>query len=56
MPDYQSAFVEALLDPAKPVPAGLVRPDGLPAGRRFDIYRNNVVVALIEALGEAFPV
>ena len=56
MPDYQGAFVEALLDPAKPVPAGLVRPDGLPAGRRFDIYRNNVVVALIEALGEAFPV
>ena len=56
MPDYQHAFADALLDPAKPVPAGLVRPDGLPAGRRFDIYRNNVVVALIEALGEAFPV
>ena len=56
MPDYQHAFADALLDPAKPVPAGLIRPDGLPAGRRFDIYRNNVVVALIEALGEAFPV
>ncbi len=38
------------------MPPGLVRPDGLPAGRRFDVYRNNVVVALIEALGEAFPV
>ena len=56
MPDYQDAFTEALLDPARPPPPGLVRPDGRPAGRRFDIYRNNVVVALIEALGEAFPV
>ena len=56
MPDYQRAFSEALLDPAKPVPAGLVRPDGNPAGRRFDIYRNNVVTAHTEALGEAFPV
>ena len=56
MPDYQHAFSEALLDPAKPVPAGLVRPDGLPAWRRFGIYRNNVVVTLTEALGEAFPV
>ncbi len=56
MPDWQGAFAEALLDPAKPPPPGLVRPDGRPAGRRFDIYRNNVVVALIEALGEAFPV
>ena len=56
MPDWQGAFAEALLDPAKPAPPGLVRPDGRPAGRRFDIYRNNVVVALVEALGEAFPV
>ena len=56
MADYQHVFAEALLDPARPVPPGLVRPDGRPAGRRFDIYRNNVVVALVEALGEAFPV
>ena len=56
MPEWQGAFAEALLDPARPPPPGLVRPDGRPAGRRFDIYRNNVVVALIEALGEAFPV
>ncbi len=56
MPDYQGAFAEALLDPGRPAPPGLVRPAGRPAGRRFDIHRNNVVVALVEALGEAFPV
>ena len=56
MADYQHAFADALLDPSKPVPASLVGPDGGEVGRRFDIYRNNVVVALIEALGEAFPV
>ena len=56
MADGQDAFAQALLDPARPAPEGLVRPDGRPAGRRFDIYRNNVTVALVEALGEAFPV
>ena len=56
MPDYQDAFADALLDPAKPAPPGLIRPDGQAPGRRFDIYRNNVVVSLTEALAEAFPV
>ena len=56
MSDGQRAFARALLDPARAVPAGLLGPDGAPAGRRFDIYRNNVVTSLIEALGEAFPV
>ncbi len=56
MPDYQHSFAEAVLDPGKPAPAGLIGPDGEPAARRFDIYRNNVVVSLIEALAEAFPV
>ncbi len=56
MPDWQGIFAGALLDPDRHPPPGLIRPDGCAAGRRFDIYRNNVVVALIEALGEAFPV
>lgn len=52
----QSAFTEALLDPARPVPPGLVGPGGAPAGKRFSVYRNNVAVSLTEALRTAFPV
>ncbi|MBS8228471.1 HvfC/BufC N-terminal domain-containing protein, partial [Vannielia litorea] len=52
----QSAFHTALLAPDAPVPDGLVDPKGRPAGKRFDVYRNNVVVSLSEALAEAFPV
>lgn len=51
----QRAFVEALLDPDRAVPPGLVGPDGQPSARRFAIYRNNVVAGLAEALGQAYP-
>ena len=51
----QSAFVAALLDPALPVPLGLVDPAGLPAGKRFDVYRNNVAGGLTSALETGFP-
>lgn len=52
----QSDFRESILDPARPVPTGLIDPEGRAAGKRFDVYRNNVVVSLSNALSEAFPV
>lgn len=52
----EAEFAAALLDPRRPVPAGLIRPDGQPAGRRFAVYRNNIAVGLTEALRAGFPV
>ncbi len=52
----QSDFTSAVLDPAAAVPAGLINPDGAPAAKRFDVYRNNVAVGLSDALEAAFPV
>lgn len=53
--ERQRDFATALLDPARAVPDGVVGPDALPSARRFGVYRNNIVVGLIEALRAAFP-
>ncbi len=52
----QTEFTDALLNPDLAIPEGLVDHMGRPAGKRFDVYRNNVVVSLIDAMETAFPV
>jgi hypothetical protein len=49
------AFAPALLDPDLAIPGGMVGPDGKPAPKRFSVYRNNVIVSLMEALAETYP-
>lgn len=53
--ERQRHFAAALLDPDRPVPPGLVGPDRQPSEKRFNVYRNNVVAGLVEALKAAFP-
>lgn len=52
----QSQMRRAILDASEAVPEGLVDEAGRPAGKRFDVYRNNVAVSLTEAMEVAFPV
>lgn len=52
----QRLFATALLDPDAPCPAGLTAWNDSDPARRFAVYRNNVVVSLIDALADTFPV
>jgi hypothetical protein len=54
--DMQDEFAEALLSATTPVPSSLKGASVRRANRRFAVYRNNVAVSLIEALGARFPV
>lgn len=53
---HQPPFIDALLAPAAPRPEGLLDGSGRAAGRRFDVYRNNVAVSLSDAVKTGFPV
>ncbi|HYP58719.1 MAG TPA: DNA-binding domain-containing protein [Beijerinckia sp.] len=54
--DLQCDFAEALRDPSKPLPMGLVSQNSHGLEQRFAVYRNNVAIGLIEALEARFPV
>jgi len=56
MSNLADEFTLALLDPTQKMPGGLIDGAAQPAGRRFDVYRNNVAVSLTEALRMGFPV
>lgn len=51
----QAGFRAALLDGGMAAPEGLIDGTGQPAGRRYDVYRNNVASSLGAALKTGFP-
>ncbi|QFR33778.1 DNA-binding domain-containing protein [Ancylobacter sp. TS-1] len=53
--DFAARFAPALTDPARATPDLVAGPRGKAAGRRYDVYRNNVTVSLIEALAAIYP-
>ncbi len=52
----QADFAAALLDPVRQLPAGLRAWNGSDPTARFAVHRNNVVVSLVLALADGFPV
>lgn len=54
--DFSARFAAALLAPALPPPAGLKVWNGSDPAKRFGVYRNNVIVSLIDALADSYPV
>lgn len=50
-----SEFANALLNPSLAKPASVVGPHGKAAGKRFNVYRNNMAYSLVEALGKNYP-
>jgi hypothetical protein len=52
---YAAGFAPALLDPECAPPAFVSGPDGKTVGKRYNVYRNNVTVSLVNALAAAFP-
>ncbi|CAN7570515.1 putative DNA-binding domain-containing protein [Phyllobacterium sp. LjRoot231] len=55
VPSYAAAFALALLDPDHATPFQVSGPNGKLADKRYNVYRNNVTVSLIEALAATFP-
>jgi Uncharacterized protein conserved in bacteria (DUF2063). len=54
--NYARHFAAALLDPELSVPADVTTSSGRGRTSRYNVYRNNVTVSLINALTSIFPV
>jgi hypothetical protein len=52
----QAAWSSALLDPKRSVPANLIARNGTDLRQCFAVYRNNVIVSLMNTLADIFPV
>jgi Putative DNA-binding domain len=54
-PSFAATFAAALMNPAHATPADVVGPRGTTTIKRYNIYRNNVTVSLIDALVAIYP-
>lgn len=54
--NFQSVWAQALLEPTLPSPSDLVTHNGSDPTCRVNVYRNNVMVSLVDALSCTFPV
>src|SRR5215469_14454330 len=54
-PSYPAILAPGLIDPEYETPAGVIGPNGKSAVKRYNVYRNNVTVSLIDALAAVFP-
>jgi hypothetical protein len=52
---FAMAFSPALLDPQNETPEAVTGPNNKTAVKRFNVYRNNVTVSLIDALAAIYP-
>jgi hypothetical protein len=52
---YTAAFAASLLDPSRSTPTVVQGPVGKTADKRYNVYRNNVTVSLIDALAAVYP-
>jgi hypothetical protein len=51
---YAEGFAPALLAPDLETPQMVAGPHGKAAAKRYNVYRNNVTVSLVDALGDTF--
>ena len=54
-PSFAANFAPALINPERATPAMITGPKGKLAIKRFNVYRNNVTVSLIDALASIYP-
>lgn len=52
---FVDRFASGLMDPSCPTPHGVTGPHGKGAIKRYNVYRNNVTVSLIDALAAIYP-
>ncbi len=53
--EFAMRFSSALTDPEEITPCDIIGPRGKAAHKRYNVYRNNVTVSLIDALAAVYP-